>query len=80
MDTVLRVQCSTAGCQHVVEYMETSEALNATYGDNEDAKAAAIFEMAWRDACSTVRSFTCFQSEFCSSDLMSNGVCMMCMM
>ncbi len=47
-------QCQTKGCQHVIEYMETNEALNATYGDNEDAKAGAMLEMAWKDACSNV--------------------------
>ncbi len=50
------LQCTTKGCQHVIEYMATNEALNATYGDNEDAKSGAMLEMAWKDACSSVRT------------------------
>lgn len=44
-------KCEHKGCGPVVAYMEDSESLNNTYGDDMDAKAAAVEEMAWRDAC-----------------------------
>jgi len=55
--------CKATGCEHVVNYMATNEALNATYGDNTDAKAAAVDEIAWRDACSgAVDNFPQFET------------------
>lgn len=44
-------QCEHKGCAPVVSYLLDNEALNATYGDNAEAKGAAMDEMAWRDAC-----------------------------
>uniref|UniRef100_A0A6U2EM89 GCK domain-containing protein n=2 Tax=Hemiselmis andersenii TaxID=464988 RepID=A0A6U2EM89_HEMAN len=55
--------CKGKGCGPVVEYIAENEALNATYGDNEEAKAAAVDEMAWRDACAgAVDDFSKFET------------------
>jgi len=45
--------CPNKGCAHTIAYMQNNQAWNETFGDDDEKKAEAMEEMAWRTACSS---------------------------